>query len=99
MCLVGIVSDWRGPEPSFVLVRLVPLFPEPFFVESESDGGVALLDCSTNTTGWCVRRGSSGKAVILRAASGLTRQELCAICTDGMAGGERKVGRKRRKMQ
>ncbi|KAG7223016.1 hypothetical protein INR49_015941 [Caranx melampygus] len=44
------------------------------------------------------RRGSSGKAVILRAASGLTRQELCAICTDCMAGGERKVGR-RRKMQ
>lgn len=39
-----------------------------------------------------LEEGAVGRQVILRAASGLTRQELCAICTDGMAGGEEEGG-------
>lgn len=63
-------------------------FLSPFLSKSEGGeaGGVTLLDCSTNTTGWCMRRVSSGKAAILQATSGLARQELCTICTDCLEG-------------
>ena len=65
--------------------------------KSEEGGGVTLLDCSTNTTGWCMRRVSSGKAAILQAISGLARQELHAICTDCIerARGKSLAGRRR----
>lgn len=97
-CVFGGDRLWPGPEPSFVLVLHVPLSWALFVKESGGKGGgaVTLLDCSTNTTGWCMRRVSSGKAAILQAISGLARQELCTICTHCMER-ERMVGRKRRR--
>lgn len=85
-CVFGGDRLWPGPEPSFVLVLHVPLSWALFVKESGGKGGgaVTLLDCSTNTTGWCMRRVSSGKAAILQAISGLARQELCTICTHCM---------------
>lgn len=81
MCLVGIVLD-VGPSQVLFWFCLFPPLLSPF--RQKSDGGVTLLDCSTNTTGWCMRRVSSGKAAILQAISGLTQQELCTICTHCM---------------
>lgn len=48
---------WRGPGPSFVLVLLVPLSRALSVREWRGGGGgVTLLDCSTNTTGWCMKK-------------------------------------------
>lgn len=78
---VGIVSD-VGPSQVLFWFRLFP-FPGPF-LSFGREGDITLLDCRTNTTGWCMRKVSSGRAAILQEISGLARQELCTICTDCM---------------
>ena len=104
-CVFGGGSSlmWSWAQVLF-LVLLVPPSLEPFWSKSHGEEEEVFYPFWTavQTTGWCVRGASSGKAVILQATSGLTPLELCTICTGCMKGrgqGKSKVGRRRWKME